>query len=67
MALAFDANQIGPLSQLSIGVEDLSMCHQMATGLDGWWKARERTTSLVDVFANRGGTLIQTSSFDYKG
>ena len=64
MELGFSIRHAGPLSQIGFHVISLDTALHLATGLYGWWKARERATSLIELLAVDAGKLISTSSFN---
>ncbi|KAF1949553.1 hypothetical protein CC80DRAFT_497439 [Byssothecium circinans] len=65
MALAFNVQRAGPLAQVSIGPGELMVAYQLATGVYGWWKARERTESLVHLLESHQCSLSAPSSFNH--
>jgi hypothetical protein len=65
MALAFNIQRAGPLAQVSIGPGELMAAYQIATGAYGWWKARERTESLVHLLESSRCSLSAPSSFNH--
>ncbi|KAF2690659.1 hypothetical protein K458DRAFT_412015 [Lentithecium fluviatile CBS 122367] len=66
MALAFNIPGVGPLAQVSIGPGELMAAYQIATGAYGWWKARERTESLVHLLSSSRCSLSAPSSFNHR-
>jgi hypothetical protein len=44
----------GPLSQIAIPLVDVNGAVQLAIGAYGWWKARERSLSLIETIATCG-------------
>jgi len=66
MELGFSLGNAGPLSQISVHIFTLDTAINIATGAYGWWKARERTASLIHVIAAKGGQLVATSSFNWE-
>ena len=54
----------GPFSQVGLEIVSLATAYQLATGLYGWYKARERSQSLTDLLSVSGGELVSTSSFN---
>jgi hypothetical protein len=63
MALQFAVNK-GPLSQIVVPLFDLKSAAQLAVGVYGWWKARERVASLAQVLETANCELSPTSTFD---
>ncbi|KAL5312811.1 hypothetical protein ACEPPN_019237 [Leptodophora sp. 'Broadleaf-Isolate-01'] len=63
MAVSFSFNA-GPLAQIGFNVLSLDTAYHLAVGAYGWYKARERSQSLKEVWKIAGGELISTSSFD---
>jgi len=64
MELGFNIGNAGPLSQVGLQIISLDTAVHLATGAYGWWKARERSTSLVELLAADTGKLISPSSFN---
>lgn len=64
MSLSFNINNAGPLSRIGVELFSLNTAVQLATGAYGWWNARERSTSLVQLLSVNGGELVSTSAFD---
>lgn len=54
----------GPFSQIGLEIASLTTAYQLATGVYGWYKARERSKSLVELVSISGGELVSTSSFN---
>ena len=54
----------GPFSQVGLEIVSLATAYQLATGLYGWYKARERSQSLTELISISGGELVSTSSFN---
>lgn len=54
----------GPLSQIAIPLIDVNSTVQLAVGAYGWWKARERSVSLVEMIQANGGRLAPSSTFN---
>lgn len=63
MSIAFAVNA-GPLSQIGLEITSLPTAYQLATGLYGWFKAKERSKSLIESLSVSGGQLVSTSSFN---
>lgn len=63
MELAFNV-KAGPLAQIAIQIVTLDTAVQLAIGAYGWYKARERSQSLIQLLSASGGDLISTSSFN---
>ena len=66
MDLSFNVSGAGPLSQISAHIISLDTAVWLASGAIGWWKARERSLSLIDTLSARKMSLVSTSSFNYK-
>ena len=47
----------GPISQVATPLLDIKTAVELAMGAYGWWKARERSLSLVDMIRGAGGQL----------
>jgi len=54
----------GPFSQIGLEIASLTTVYQLATGVYGWYKARERSQSLTELLSVSGGELVSTSSFN---
>jgi hypothetical protein len=54
----------GPLSQIAVPLIDVNSAVQLAVGAYGWWKARERTLSLVEIVHANGGRLVPSMTFN---
>lgn len=54
----------GPFSQVGLEIVSLTTAYQLATGVYGWYKARERSQSLTELLSVSGGELVSTSSFN---
>jgi hypothetical protein len=54
----------GPLSQISVPLMSAETALYLAAGADGWWKARERSSALLDIIRARGAKLVCPSIFD---
>ena len=54
----------GPLSQIAIPLIDVNAAIQLAVGAYGWWKARERSVSLIELVNGNGGRLSASLSFN---
>ena len=65
MELAFSVAW-GPLSQIAVPLIDVNSAVQLAVGAYGWWKARERCMSLVEMVNANGGRLAPSISFNIK-
>lgn len=61
MELAFNA----PLAQIAMPIIDVNSAVQLAVGVYGWWKAKERTLSLVEMVHEDGGRLTPSLSFNH--
>jgi hypothetical protein len=64
MELGFNVRNAGPLSQVSFHIISLDTAVYLATGAYGWWKARERSKSLIKLLEFGTGKLISPSSFN---
>jgi hypothetical protein len=53
----------GPISQVAIPLLDVKTAVQLAVGAYGWWKARERSITLVDMVRAIGGQLAPCTTF----
>ncbi|CAF9909591.1 MAG: hypothetical protein HETSPECPRED_009469 [Heterodermia speciosa] len=56
----------GPFSQVGLEIVSLATAYQLATGLYGWYKARERSQCLTELLSISGGELVSTSSFNVR-
>lgn len=54
----------GPLSQIAVPLIDDNSAIQLAVGAYGWWKAKERSMSLVEMINANGGHLAPSISFN---
>jgi len=54
MELAFNAAW-GPLTQIAVPLINVKSAVQLAVGAYGWWKARERTLSLLEMIKSEEG------------
>jgi len=63
MELSFNV-ACGPISQVALPLLDVKTAVQLAVGAYGWWKARERTITLVDMVQAVGGQLAPSPTFD---
>jgi hypothetical protein len=63
MELAFNVAW-GPLSQIAVPLIDVNSAVQLAVGAHGWWKARQRSVSLMEMIHANGGHLAPSSSFN---
>jgi hypothetical protein len=64
MELAFNVAW-GPISQVAVPLLDVKTAVQLAVGAYGWWKARERSVSLVDMVQAVGGQLAPCTAFSH--
>jgi hypothetical protein len=53
----------GPLSQIAVPLIDIKSTVELAVGAYGWWKARERSWSLIETISANGGQLAPSLSF----
>jgi hypothetical protein len=53
----------GPLSQIAVPLIDIKSTVELAVGAYGWWKARERSMSLIETISANGGRLAPSLSF----
>ena len=44
----------------------MAAIYQITTDVHGWWKAKPRTESLVQIFSVSGAQLVATTSFDFR-
>jgi hypothetical protein len=65
MDVSFDVRGLGPLSQISAHVVSFDAAIWLASGAIGWWKARERSLSLVESLSARKTSLVSTTTFNY--
>jgi hypothetical protein len=65
MDLSFNISGAGPLSQISAHIVSYDTAVWLASGAIGWWKAWERSKSLLDTLTARKASLVPTSSFNY--
>jgi hypothetical protein len=63
MELAFNVAW-GPISQIAVPLLDVKTAVQLAAGAYGWWKARERSITLLDLVQAVGGQLAPCSAFN---
>jgi hypothetical protein len=63
MELAFSVAW-GPISQVAVPLLDVKTAVQLAVGAYGWWKARERSITLVDMVHAIGGQLAPPTTFN---
>lgn len=54
----------GPISQVAIPFLDVNSAIQLVVGAYGWWKARNRSASLVEMVNGNGGSLTPAFSFN---
>jgi len=52
------------ISQVAVPFVDINSAIQLAVGAYGWWKARNRTASLVKIINGNGGSLTPAFSFN---
>ena len=62
LELGFNINA-GPLSQIGVQILSIEKTVELAIGAYGWWKARERTQSLVTLLSSSGCHLVSSLSF----
>lgn len=62
MKLAFNVAW-GPISQIGVSLLDVKTAVQLAVGAYEWWKARERSITLLDMIQAVGGQLAPCSVF----
>jgi hypothetical protein len=65
MDLSFNISGAGPLSQISAHIISFDIAVWLASGAVGWWKARERSLSLIEYLSARKTSLVSTSTFNY--
>src|ERR1700712_3031392 len=65
MDVSFNISGAGPLSQISTHIISFDTAVWLASGAVGWWKARERSMSLLETLAARKTSLVSTSTFNY--
>jgi hypothetical protein len=65
MDLSFNIPRAGPLSQISAHIISFDAAVWLASGAIGWWKARERSLSLVESLSARKSSLVSTTAFNY--
>jgi hypothetical protein len=65
MALSLAIN-VGPLTQVGVNVLSWESVYHHAVSAYGWYKAKERSQSLVKVFTASGAELVASGSFDDK-
>jgi hypothetical protein len=63
MEIQFRANW-GPITGIALPLLDVRTAVELAVGAYGWWKARERSTSLAKVLSSAGCQLSSCSTFD---
>ena len=63
MELAFNVAW-GPLTQIAIPFIDIRSAVELAAGAYGWWKARERSLSLIEMIHASGGRLAPSTTFN---
>ena len=63
MELAFNVAW-GPISQVALPLLDVKAAVELAMGAYGWWKARERSLSLVEMIQVGGGQLSPSINFN---
>ena len=54
----------GPISQIAIPLLDVNAAIQIAVGAYGWWKARERSLSLMETIEATSGHLAPSTNFN---
>ena len=54
----------GPISQVAVPFLDVYTATQLAVGAYGWWKARNRSVSLVQLIHGNGGSLMPALAFN---
>ena len=55
----------GPFSQIGLEIVSSATICQLAMGAYGWWKAREKSESLMELLSVSGGELVSASSFNH--
>ena len=64
MSLGFSVKNAGPLTSIGLNVLALDTATHLATGAYGWWKARERSKSLLEVVESARARVVPTSTFN---
>jgi hypothetical protein len=54
----------GPLAQVGLNILSWDTTYHLAVNAYGWYKARERSQALTDIFTAASGELVATSSFN---
>lgn len=65
MDISFNVKSLGPISQISAHILNFDTAIVLASGAYGWWKARERSLSLVESLSAHKTSLVSTSTFNY--
>ena len=65
IALIMENLKGGPFSQIGLEIVSLTTAYQLATGVYGWYKAKQRSQSLIELVSVSGGELVPTSSFNF--
>lgn len=63
MELGFSISA-GPLSQISVPVVSIELAVQLATGVYGWWKARDSGRAMLGLVQSKQCQISTTSSFN---
>lgn len=64
MELSFNVSGAGPLAQIGLHIIGFDTAVHLATGAVGWWKARERSQSLIQSLTACKAALVSSSTFD---
>ena len=64
MSLGFTLPNLGPLSQVSFGFQDVATVMHLATGIYGWANSGNRALSLERTLASSGISLAAISNFN---
>ena len=56
----------GPISQIAVPLLDLKSAVELAVGAHGWWKARQRSVSLLEMVLSGGGALVPSFAFNLR-
>lgn len=62
MALSISVS-VGPLANVGINILSWKTAYHLAVNAYGWYKAKERSSSLIEVFSAGGGSLVPSTSF----
>ena len=63
MDLGFSVNK-GPLSRINLSIISFDAAVHLATGAYGWWKARNRSQSFIEVLDSAYGQLSSSTTFN---